>query len=115
MGADYYKCDSCTCTICLGNDGECNCECETTYCTATCGKLKNYKDWDDDSEDDWDKVNYAESKRHLGYRVNKDLPVTCSLCRREKYNDVILFDALMKHCKLTKAQVVKIWKKQQKI
>ncbi|CAB4196575.1 hypothetical protein UFOVP1290_95 [uncultured Caudovirales phage] len=102
MGVDYCSCNKCG--IGFRNDSDyCRwCECGNRFCSMKCAKLKNYQeDEDEDDEDD-----------EYSNRIDKDLDITCCICRNEIYNDYILFQALMAEYNLTRDQVIEIWKKQ---
>lgn len=96
MGADYYTCQNCNVGYRDDDNYCCYCECGGNFCTKNCGKLENYNHkYDDDS-----------------YRIDKNNPITCVLCRKEKYTDYILLQSIYKHYNLTKEDVINIWKNQ---
>jgi hypothetical protein len=111
MGVTYYICIGCDTGYRDDSDHACYCECGNNFCSKECGKLDNYLDPARQAEPDEDDPSYEDwinGECHL----DKSKPITCIICRTEKYNDYVLLQALMSHFKLT--QVVNIWRAESK-
>lgn len=104
MSLIYVTCESCQLNYNFEGEYTCECDCGRFFCTEKCGIISNYKPYDENDED-----------TYTPNRVNKDLSITCAICRHEKFNDFVLFEALMRHYNLTKSQVIEIWKNQKDV
>ena len=108
MGVDYFECESCNLGFRDDSDYCIWCECGCGFCSIQCGRvqncLENYIEGEDDESQD----------RYRGDRIDLDKPVTCIICRAEKYTTYTLFQALLDHFNLTKEQAIDIWRAQNK-
>jgi len=105
MGADYYTCDSCNMGYRDDSDFACNCDCGSNFCHKDCGKLENFT-YEYDDPDCPTGEDYVEGSHH----VDEDLPITCTICRKEVATDYILLEVLLRKCNLTREQVMEMWK-----
>lgn len=110
MGVDYLICNN-------GRDhgypdnseDAVMCDCGASFCDKNyCGKLDNYKEMTEEDYDIEEELGYADEL----HRIDKTLPITCRLCRKEKINDNVLLNALLKHFLLTREQAIKIYLEQ---
>jgi hypothetical protein len=99
MGVDYYTCANCDFGYRDDSEYACFCECGNNYCRKDCGKLENYQDYSEETDDNEENC-----------RIDKSLPITCVICRKEKSTDYAILEALLKHFKITRKQAEKIWK-----
>lgn len=118
MGVDHYSCDGCSCGYPDDSDYICSCDCGSGFCSFQCGKLENYfNPWnpyfqkkgpaiedDDPRHDKWEEGDYS---------IDKNKPITCAVCRKEKENDWVLLCALLRYYKITREEAIEIWKKQE--
>jgi hypothetical protein len=117
MGVNYYECDGCGTGYRDDSDYCVHCECGNSFCGLSCGKLENYfnphlPDYrgrdhkiadDDPRHNQWDEGYFG---------IDETKPITCVICRKEKENNDVLLEALLKHYKITRKQAIKIWKEQ---
>jgi hypothetical protein len=118
MGVDYLKCDGCDSGYRDDSEYCCSCDCGNSFCGISCGKFENYfnpfllnekngrRQEIDDSDpryDDWENGIYG---------VDKEKPITCVLCRKEKANDWLLLEAILRHYKITREDAMKIYKEE---
>ena len=98
MGVDYYTCASCT--IGFRDDSELavHCDCGNQFCSIKCGLVDNYGEWDEDRE---------------SYKIDDSKDVTCVICRKEKFTDYVLLEALLKHFNITREQAEEISRNQE--
>ena len=114
MGVDYLQCDGCSSGFRDDDDYSVYCDCGSTFCTKNCGKLDNYYTYrdlqkqPDVKEDDprWEELDNGHN------HIDKSKPITCCICRKEKYNHYVLLQALLQHYNLTEADAFEIYKNQ---
>jgi hypothetical protein len=97
MGVDYYQCDKCSFGFRDDSDYCIYCECGAKFCSEECSKIENYGEWNEDEET---------------FRIDINKDITCICCRKQHATDEMLFQALLKHFKITRNQAFKIWEKQ---
>lgn len=95
MGVDYYQCTGCSRGFRDDSEYCVFCECGNCYCSEECGKLDNYKEWNEETD---------------SHRVDLEKDVTCTVCRNENYTDYTLLEAVCKHFNITRNQAVDIWR-----
>lgn len=105
MGVSYYECDACILGFRDDSDYCAYCECGSKFCSIKCGKLHNYREEYDEGETE-------EEDRYRGDRLDESSPITCVMCRKEKWTHYMLYQCLLKHFNLTEKEVIKIWKEQ---
>ncbi len=86
MGVDFIPCAACGETFPdCGDFYPCE-ECGNCFCSRECAKMELI---DEDTE---------------GNEISN-----CCICRKERGNDYVLLEALLRHFKLTREQALKIW------
>lgn len=114
MGVDYYQCDGCDNGYRDDSEYACFCDCGSKFCNSVCGKLQNYYSFEDLERQKVDENDprWEELENGLNH-IDKDKPITCCICRKEKYNHYVLFHALLRHYNITEEDAFEIYKKQE--
>jgi hypothetical protein len=106
MGVDYYQCAGCTTGYRDDSDYACYCDCGNNFCHQDCGELDNFTyEYDEGEDKDGEPTGQGN-----GYAVEKGKPITCVICRHEKYTDYTLLEAVIKHFNITKEIAINIWR-----
>lgn len=97
MSVDYSQCDSCKLGYRDDSDWACYCDCGSNFCGAICGKLKNYKPYNEDEDENYE-----------GQRIDRSNPITCIVCREEIFTDYGLLQGLLFHFNITRDQAIEL-------
>lgn len=113
MGVDYLQCDGCSSGFRDDSDYCVTCDCGSMFCNKICGKLENYYSFRDlekqkvsDDDPRWEELENGHN--HL----DKSKPITCCICRKERYNHHVLLQALLQHFNLTEEEAFEIYRNQ---
>lgn len=117
MGVDYLQCSGCDRGYRDDSEYCATCDCGSSFCHKECGALENYYSFDDLEKDDpkGEKPDYDQLYDDLenGYNAkDKTKPITCCICRKERSNHYVLFQALLQHYNITEADAFEIYKNQ---
>lgn len=97
MGIDYYSCANCG-----YNFPDCgtyfSCDCGEHFCSDKCGKREYTEEEVDEPHEDGD------------YDLKIIEITTCLFCREEEYHTDELFNFLLDKFKLTREEVIKLYK-----
>lgn len=107
MGVDYYTCHGCNIGYRDDSPSACYCDCGNNFCNKDCGKLDNYEEILE--EPDENSLNYQDWI-DVNWRIYKDMPITCVICRNEKFTNYSLLCAVLKHFNITRDQAINIWR-----
>ena len=113
MSVDYSQCDGCDRGY--RDDSDCcvTCDCGSSFCYRKCGKLDNYYSFEDLEKQKVDEEDPRWEELENGHNhTDKSKPITCCICRKEKYNHYVLLQALLRHYSLTEEDAFEIFKKQ---
>jgi hypothetical protein len=100
MSIDFYSCARCGDSFPDCGD-YCHCdECGNVFCSYECAELDAVELDEAAPEDE------SETEE---YRYE---PMNCCICRKEVANDYILLETLLRHYKITREDVLKMWQEE---
>lgn len=109
MGVDYLQCSGCDRGYRDDSEHAIYCDCGCQFCRAICGKLDNCLSYEEIQKLDYEDPRVEAFENGI-IQIDLNKPITCVICRKEKCNDYVLLQYLLKLTNLTQEQAIEKWR-----